>query len=395
MAEIPNHSSPVTACIIAYANYFTDARIKNYVQALLKKGYEVDVFALGQPETCPPGLRVVYLTRKVESRRAMPYLLGQIWFLAWSMYQAGRSSIARHYRIVHVHNMPDFIVFCALIPKILGAKVILDVHDTMPEAYATKFDLPLTHPLIRMIRIEERFSAAFSDHVITTNDLHRQALIEHGIPPEKISIIMNVGNEVIFHPRPHSNPSQGLTLGYHGTIAARLGLDLILDAIRLAQPFCPHLRFLLIGDGEFMPTVRKLIHDNELVDIVQVIGWVSVETLPGLLSAVDVGIIGNRRHTEERRNWMLPVKMLEYAVMEIPTIAPRLRVIEHYFNDTNSILYEPDSIEALARSILNIYEHPEQLSRLKQGLRDFNARYNWPNMERSYLQIIEGLTGLK
>ena len=29
--------------------------------------------------------------------------------------------------------MPDFLVFSALIPKLLGAKVVLDLHDPMPE----------------------------------------------------------------------------------------------------------------------------------------------------------------------------------------------------------------------------------------------------------------------
>ena len=37
-----------SVCIIAYANYYTDARIKNYVEALVKSGYAVDIFALGR-----------------------------------------------------------------------------------------------------------------------------------------------------------------------------------------------------------------------------------------------------------------------------------------------------------------------------------------------------------
>lgn len=377
--------------MIAYANYYNDARIKNYVAALLAAGFEVDVFALGNAGPAPRGLRVYSLMSKVSSASALPYIVSQLWFLVMAAFRVGLASVRRHYAVVHVHNMPDFIVFAALIPKLLGARVILDVHDTMPEAYATKCNRSLDHPMIRLIRAEERASAAFADRVITTNDLHKAALIDHGIAPYKISIIMNLGNTEIFKPQSRSQPRPlGLTLGYHGTVAERLGPDLILAAIRRVRADCPDLHFVLLGDGEFMPAIRRMIVDLDLADIVKVHGWVPVEELPAHLSAVDVGVVGNRRYTEERQNWMLPVKMLEYAAMEIPTIAPRLRVIEHYFDAGNTFLYEPDSVEDLARRIRELYERPELLNKLKEGLRDFNRRYSWDDMETRYLSLVEG-----
>lgn len=381
-----------SACMIAYANYFTDARIKNYVEALLKEGYQVDVYALGQHEPTRPGLRVFCLMPKIWSRKVWPYLFSQLWFFILATLRVSVAFVQNRYTIVHVHNMPDFIVFAALIPKLFGAKVILDVHDTMPEAYATKFDLPLSHPLIELLRFEERLSAAFADHVITTNDLHREVLVGHGIRSKKISIIMNVGNEKIFQPQKRRVSRNGLILSYHGTVAERLGLDLILDAIQQVRSSCPNLRFILIGDGDYMPKVRKLILEDNLESIVETKRWIPVEHLQHYLEKADVGVVGIRRYYEIRHNWGLPVKMLEYATMEIPTIAPRLRVIEHYFNDCNAILYEPDSPEDLARCIKEVYEHPERLENLKHGLRDFNARYNWASMEQKYLNLVSELT---
>ncbi|MDZ7336946.1 MAG: glycosyltransferase family 4 protein [candidate division KSB1 bacterium] len=377
--------------MIAYADYFTDARIKNYVEALLKDGYEVDVFALGRPETTRPGLRVFCLMPKVVSRHVSAYVFSQLWFLVVAAFRVGLAHLRRRYRVVHIHNLPDFIVFAALIPKLFGAKLILDIHDTMPEAFATKFAKPLDHPIIRAIRCEERVSAAFVDHVITTNDLHKEALISHGLPAGKISIVMNLGNQAIFHPRPSRERQDALTLAYHGTVAARLGPDLILDAIRRVRRDCPGLRFVLIGDGDFMPTVKELILNYGLQDIVKVEGWVPVEHLPELLARADVGVVGNRRYTEEYHNWMLPVKMLEYAAMEIPTIAPRLRIIRRYFDEASAILYEPDNVDDLARCMREVYEHQDRLDAVRKGLRAFNARHNWRSMEQRYLQLITDL----
>jgi glycosyltransferase involved in cell wall biosynthesis len=140
-----------------------------------------------------------------------------------------------------------------------------------------------------------------------------------------------------------------------------------------------------------MPTVRRLVADYALEDSVTLRGWVPVERLPAELAEVDVGVVGNRHATEVRHNWMLPVKMLEYAAMEIPTIAPRLRVISHYFDDNSALLYTPDSPADLARAIEQAYTQPERLARIRQGLRDFNARYSWPSMERRYLELVSAL----
>ncbi len=382
---------PRSICMIAYANYFTDARIKNYVDILLKNGYRVDVFALGDIEPTAAGLRVFCLMQKVWSKKLLPYVLSQISFFIISTFRVALAFFRERYDVVHVHNMPDFLVFASLLPKILGAKIILDIHDTMPEYYATKFSVPLNHPLIHLMRMEERISSIFANHVITTNVLHRETLIGHGILSGKISIVMNLANPAIFTPLPAKMDVNGIKLGYHGTVAERLGLDLILEAVWRAQPFCEYLKLVIIGDGEFMPQLRQLVIKYSLHDVVEFIGWVPVEKLPGLLAEVDLGIIGNRKYNEDYKNWMLPVKMLEYAAMGIPAIAPRLKVIRQYFDDDSAFYYEPDNAKDMAQRIIELYREPSRLVTAIKNLSKFNQQYSWANMERTYMNIIHVL----
>src|SRR5439155_3543603 len=158
-------------------------------EALLRRGYAVDVFALGgQGRVAQPGLRVFSVMRKYWGDSPLRYVIAQLWFASCAALLVGWHSLRRRYCLVHVHNMPDFLVFSAVIAKGTGARVILDVHDTMPEAYATKFDLPLRHPLIALLRWEERLSARFADQVITTNDLHKAVLRRHGIGAGKVEV---------------------------------------------------------------------------------------------------------------------------------------------------------------------------------------------------------------
>lgn len=386
-------------CCIAYANYHTDARIKNYVDALLRHGYRVDVVALGdRDQPIPPGVRLYLPMRKVWSDNPVLYAVAQLGFAAIAAALVTWLHLRRRYRVVHVHNMPNFLAFSALIPRLTGARTILDVHDTMPEHYATKFDLRLSHPLIAALRVEERLSARVSDAVIATNELHADVLVAHGIPREKIDIVMNVANPTFFGGspaagQPPSPARREVLLMYHGTIAERLGLDLIVDAFAGAAAECDTLRLLIVGEGDFRDELERRVEGHGLGDRVELMPFVPVEKLRDLLSGGDAGVVGNRAFTEEKQNFMLPVKMLEYAAMGIPTIAPRLRAIESYFDSDSALFYAADDVDDLRRRMVEVGRDPGALASLRPGLRRFNDRYSWPAMEEVYMGLIGRLTG--
>jgi hypothetical protein len=54
--------------------------------------------------------------------------------------------------------------------------VILNVHDTFPELFATKFGRPEGDPLERLLKVEERLSAALATRVVTVTDQSRRRL---------------------------------------------------------------------------------------------------------------------------------------------------------------------------------------------------------------------------
>jgi len=84
------------------------------------------------------------------------------------------------YDIVQVHTMPDFLVFTTIVPKLLGAKIILDIHDLMPELYMAKFGGDYRNWIVRMIMWIERRSVAFADRTIAVHEPHLDILVKHG-----------------------------------------------------------------------------------------------------------------------------------------------------------------------------------------------------------------------
>ena len=83
-----------------------------------------------------------------------------------------------------------------LVPRLAGKKVILDVHDSVPETFAAKFSkVSMFH---RLLCLEERWSARVAHRVICVNHPQRETLVGRGIPAAKTSISMNVPDPRLF-----------------------------------------------------------------------------------------------------------------------------------------------------------------------------------------------------
>ena len=67
----------------------------------------------------------------------MRYLFEYGMFFCQAAMKVSVLHCRRRYRFVQVNTMPDFLVFAATIPKLLGAKVVLDLHEPAPELFST------------------------------------------------------------------------------------------------------------------------------------------------------------------------------------------------------------------------------------------------------------------
>jgi hypothetical protein len=86
------------------------------------------------------------------------------WTYAWRLMcflvRSSRALTRLHkqnrYDVIHIHNMPDFLVFAAWYPKLTGAKLILDIHDVVPELFASKFQTKLKGMYFALLKTIER-----------------------------------------------------------------------------------------------------------------------------------------------------------------------------------------------------------------------------------------------
>ena len=208
--------------------------------------------------------------------------------------------------------MPDAAVLCGLIPRLRGARLILDVHDTMPELYLAKFPGRRGRLGARLLRYEERASAALSNRVIAVHALHAQRLIEAGIPKKKIRVVINSPDSALFtRDAAPVNAASGFTLICHGTITRRLGLDVAIRAVASLRERIPGLLLQVLGIGDHKENARALVKSLGLDGQVRFDNRVPVEKLAPLLRKAQAGLVPNLANSAT--HLMLPAKLLEFA----------------------------------------------------------------------------------
>ncbi|MGD0471008.1 MAG: glycosyltransferase [Terriglobales bacterium] len=381
-------------CMLAYAHYLNDARIKCYVRTLEDHGHRVDVIALksngeSAREVRPTGT-IFRAMKKYQGQSTLMYAWSYLIFFLKALFMLARSSFRDRYEAVHVHNMPNALVFAAVIPKLFGARLILDVHDLMTVNYMAKFDARESDLPVRILKIEQRLSSMFVDHVFCADHNQRDYLVNHcGVSRKKITVLMNLPNAELFGSitREKEKKSETFRIVYHGTMAHRLGIDLILQAMARVAARVP-AELWMYGAGDYLPEAIALSSELGLGERVHFSrAFFPVEQIPEIVCGMDLGVIGNRRNLACDK-YMLPVKLLEYVYLNVPVVAPRLDVIARYFDDTMLRYYEPENVEQLADAIVELFHDRKERERLAQAALMFYEQHNIEAQANRYLDLL-------
>lgn len=384
--------------MIGYCSYKIDARIRREAETLAAHPhFSVTVIVPKEESTRQTylleGVRVVEVNaRKYRGSSAFSYLLSWLTFLLLSLIQCTKAFLQREADIVHVHNMPDFLVFSAILPRLSGKRLVLDIHDTVPETYGAKFDSD-SRLLFRITCLEEAFSSRLANRIIAVNHVQRDTLIGRGIPAQKIFVSMNVPDSRIFstcvEQGPNTNASLNFRMVYHGTITERLGIDLALESFSSFVRVVPKAEFHIWGAGEYLQRCIELSGSLGLEHKVFFHSLVPVDRVPEALKGMHLGVVANRK--SKATELMLPVKLLEYMALGIPVVAPRLKTIEHYFENGMVTLFEPGDAGSLTEAMLALHGDPERRKRQVELGKAFLDRHGWHIKKEEFLRFYSGL----
>jgi glycosyltransferase involved in cell wall biosynthesis len=389
------------AAVILYSYYPSDPRPRRAAEAMVEAGMEVDLLCLSESpdnarEEVVRGVRIFRLPMQRRRGSRLNYLWQYGRFFFSSLWFLTSRSLRWKYDVVHVHNMPDFLVFAALLPKLRGARIILDLHDPMPELMITIYDLKPDKSIVRILRALERWSIRFADLVLTPNLAFKHLFAARSHRASKIEIVMNSPQQEIFNPdrfaaeETESHARGAFRIMHHGSIVHRHGIDLLVEAVALLRPKIPGIRLDIYGSETwFLRTVLDRAQERGVADIVEYHGPKTQREIADAIRRCDLGVVPNRRSIFTEINF--PTRLFEYLSMRRPVVAPRTQGIRDYFGDDQMIFFNPGAADDLATQILWAWEHPVETRKIVRTGIDIYRHYLWSQEKARFLNLLSAL----
>jgi len=391
----------IKICMIVHKNYYHDVRVRRYVESLVKTGASVDVICLALYDSdlvfeTHDQIRVYPISVRHTDKSRISYILEYLFSFILYFIRLSILHIQNRYQVIHVHNMPDFLIFSAIVPKIMGVPLILDIHDLMPEVFTSKFGERSNQLILSLIKLQEKLSCWLADEVITVNSICETNLINRGISPEKITVVHNYPNSAIFDRAVYLNERGGseknFTLIYPGTLAPRYGLETVVHALPQLKTQIPEIRLLIFCQNTpYKDDLQRLADQLGVLSYVEVKPLIRHEDIPHQLIRADIGIYP--AINDIHMSLATPTKVLEFSAMGIPIVSSRLRMVEEIFGDSSIMFFESQNVSQFVQCVMELYQNPTLRKKLAANAYQlFVQKFSWDHEFRVYLEMLHHLS---
>ena len=271
----------------------------------------------------------------------------------------------------------------------LGAKIVADQRDLMPELFAAKFD-HASPAISSALRWLERRTQRVAHHTFCTNESFRRRIIGAGAAPERVTI---VGNGPVLS-KVEAATADPVLRGQHKFLCCWVGemnrqdrVDLLLRVIAhivhdLGRTDCG---FAVIGAGECLAEVRAQSATLDLDSWVDLPGRVPPEVVFTYLASADLGLDTSLQAE------ISPVKVLEYMAFGLPFVAFDVRETR-VMGRGASALVPPGDVEGHARQIVTLLDDIARRAEMGQvGRERVRTDLAWDRQSVAYLNVMRTL----
>jgi glycosyltransferase involved in cell wall biosynthesis len=390
------HRPKIHACMLSYSFYDIDNRVMRYAEALAKRGDDVDVIALrekGQPDfDVVRGVNVYRIQERVRDESGkLDYLYRICKFVVKSTSFLTRKHWKNPYQLIHVHSVPDFEVFATVLAKLKGAKIILDIHDIVPELYVSKFGSRESGLLFKSLVGVERLSTGYADHVIIANHIWEKRLIERSVEPGKCSVFLNYPDHSLFYPQPRARTDDKIIMLYPGTLNWHQGLDIAVKALALVKDQLPRAELHIYGNGKARHDLEKLSESLGLNGRVVIRDMVPIDKVAEIMANADLGIVPKRNSAFGGEAFS--TKILEFLTVGVPVIVSDTKIDKLYFNDDVVRFFRSDDEEDLASAIRDMAVNKDLRERMVEKAAKHAEKFSWDRRKHEYFDLVDRLTG--
>jgi len=297
------------------------------------------------------------------------------------------------YDLIHVHNIPDYMVFSSWYPKLYGAAVILDIHDIVPELFVSKFRTRSSRIVFQLLRAVEAASCAYADHVIIANHLWYQRLTARSVSPERCTVFINHVDRALFYRRKRTRTDDTKILLFHGSFQWHQGIEIAIEALPMIHREVGNVELHLYGGGagglRTRERLAQLAKDHGVSGSVRFFPSVSLQEIPEIVVNADIGIVPKR--ADSFGNEAYSTKIMEFMSQGVPVVVSRTKVDSFYFDDRTVSFFESGRADDCARAVVELLGNRELCERYVENGLKYVEKHCWENVEKDYLKLIDEL----
>ena len=232
-----------------------------------------------------------------------------------------------------------------------------------------------------------------SDLVCCVSSELKEKVLSLGINPNKVIITPNRVDSSLFNPDvkgkeifENFNLAGKKIIGWTGSFRNFHGIDHIVEAFSLIEKKHPDIILMLIGDGNQMAEIKKLIQSKNMENKVILTGKQKFTDIPQFISNFDIAIVSARSAHGFHYS---PLKLREYKAVGKAVIAPRAGEIPILFKDREDLLlYETGNITNLAQRIEELLTDDTLRNKL-----EFNSK-KWFREEGAWIHELKKVCDL-
>jgi len=384
-------------CMVAYTPYEFDNRVRRYAETLAKRGDQVDVIAISlagmdREKKDHNGVTVYPIQNRAHDERSKwTYAWRLVRFLLGASAALTRLHKRNRYDVIHIHNMPDFLVFSAWYPKLTGAKLILDIHDVVPELFANKFQARFKSAYVRLLTIVERLSARFVNHVIVSNHLWHETVVARSAPKEKCSVLINHVDPEIFSRHAKTRTDGKFIVLFPGSLQWHQGLDVAIKAFAHVKTKVPHAEFhIYCGGGHQKSDLRVLVQELGLEGSVKFFRGIPLDQMAQVIANADLGVVPKR--ADSFGNEAYSTKIMEFMSQGVPVVVSRTKVDTFYFKEGVVHFFQSGDSKDMAQAMLDVINNQDLRDSLTARGYEYVEQNGWGRKKKEYLDLIDTLS---
>jgi glycosyltransferase involved in cell wall biosynthesis len=392
--------NPHVTILIANLPAERDRRVIRECLTLEEKGFDVTVIAPRGDKSLKvlPGSRNTRLKPypvKVYGSGLLTFAVEFGWsFLCIAVRLIGEVLAGRAHA-VQVCNPPDVYWPLALLLRAIGRPWVFDHHDLCPEVYISRGDGEPNKWVLRALNAFEWLTLRTATEVVATNQSFKDNAVRKGVHPDKVTVVRNGPSlkeiKVDGDPQEPVSADGVLRVVYLGVFGPQDNVE----GVVLAADELTRLRgrqgwkVVLAGDGESMPSVRALVAEKGLEDVVELTGWLNGEQVDEVLRSATVAI---QPDLPTRMNQLSTMaKTVEYVGRGLPVVAADGIETRRTLDEAGA--YVPTGApEEFAAVINELLDDPERRAQMRKLGRDrFLGQLSWEHQAGPYASVFQRL----